>query len=1124
MKANSDKSKQSKKATRRVLAGVLCGASVLSLVLSLVMPPISQAIANDAQTVSTAETVMGGGSSSESTDVDDTTNGDTENQNSDDAEGDETGDGAAEMAPLSDDAETEGAAQPADDSNSDENAIALASVNANKIEGDVTDKFNNGGNYCLTGDAWSSKPINISQNTTIDLACYKLYYSSGNDNTGRTGCTFITISSGATLTVEGAAKDSPVEDPSSEPGQAAKVNWNDSAPQSLTYYVTESTSTPNGLGTSEKTYQHTVTNFGAIVACKEGYVNQVISVGEGCTLNLSGGMITTPRTLGNDGHVIFSQGTVNISGGYVTNGNGGGWGGGLCVTGTNAKFNMTGGVIAANKAASGGGIFANNRAALNLSGGVISGNATYGNDITDGYNVNAGGYGGGVYTQSAIVTISDSANITNNRAEARLANNELYNKGLLGGGGIASHGGTLSMTGGSVTANYSHEAGGGIYAGLPGQGVGFTMSSGFIAGNMSDNAEGGGLRISGDTTGYINTGDINAENASNRVYITNNKTMTGEKRGGDWGGGGVFIQKGGRLNIFKTLITKNRAGGWGGGVGACPTGETIVSHSSGAAIYDNADNVDQDGNKLTTVDQNGNKVPTYHYSAGGDGKKEDHDEDNYVTSTFQTSGHKDFFLVRNKNGADKTIAVVLGKMLGGESAGWQGTRDGKKITIDANGGAEAKWMFGLEAHPNGEAEKKAQAEATTIISGNYSYTHGGGIMTNGDLVVGKVEALNAYPAIKVKANKVLMKDGAKRSLKEHPYQFKLLGAPANSKKAPCWNENGTLNENGCEAMPAVTVDENGDILIDTGANYQSGNYDLYLVEVPPDPDKVPVNEKGTKFDKSIYKIHVEVSDQPVETTNFLGIEIKRFSVNTSASIVTVKRKNEKSFTDPGAGFYSWSEDPKDKTISTVRIGNESNHAFKNELAPYQASGTWTPQVTKKVDGGEMKKFKFELYTKDASGNEKVLNTQCTSKGTGNEATVTFAEQTIGPLGVKDLTEGKATVTYYIRECAAKENEGTEHEGYKNDTKRFKVVVTATDNGGGTLKCTPVYYEVDANDNVSANSTPNPTFTNTYSTSLPLSGMSGVTLTYLAGAAVLCAAAAWMHIRRKANAKGGERRE
>lgn len=61
MKANSDKSNQSNKATRRVLAGVLCGASVLSLVLSLVMPPISQAIANDAQAASTEKTVMGGG-------------------------------------------------------------------------------------------------------------------------------------------------------------------------------------------------------------------------------------------------------------------------------------------------------------------------------------------------------------------------------------------------------------------------------------------------------------------------------------------------------------------------------------------------------------------------------------------------------------------------------------------------------------------------------------------------------------------------------------------------------------------------------------------------------------------------------------------------------------------------------------------------------------------------------------------------------------------------------------------------------------------------------------------------------------------------------------------------------
>lgn len=1024
---------------------------------------------------------------------------DAKNQNSDDAEGGE-GEDAAVADSAADGAEAESAAQPADDGADDENSIALADVNTNgdiELQGDVTDRFTTGGSYCLTSDAWSTKPIKIEKDTKINLAGHKLYYRVGNNDT------FITVASGA-LTIEDSAKpsDKTSTDNENNPGRAAAMTWDTNNNGTLTYYVTTSMPSEGGFGTTETTTKHVVSGFGAIVAASDsGSVKQVISVQGGSTLNLTGGMITTPRTLGNSGHVILSQGAVNISGGYVTNGNDGGWGGGLCVTGANAKLNMTNGVIAANKAASGGGIYADQGATLNLSGGVISGNATYGNTINNGDDTNAGGYGGGVYTKGANVTISGSACITNNRVNDRVTDN-LYNNGVLGGGGIAcTHGGTLTMTDGSVTANYSHEAGGGIYAGFWNQWIKFKMTGGIIAGNMSENAEGGGLRISTGTTGDIGT----EPGTSNKIYITNNKTMTGSTngRGGDWGGGGIFIQQGGKLNIVKTLITQNDAGGWGGGIGACPTGETIVSHSNGAAIYNNADHGE-------------------HFSAGGHDKNLDKNT-NYITPTFKEEGHKDFFLVRQDD-SQNTVAVVLGKMLGGGSAGWKGTCDREKITIDANGGAEAKYMFGLEAHPTNDAKTAAQNAATTVISGNYSYTHGGGIMTNGDLVVGKVEALNAYPAIKVKANKVLMKDGAKRSLKEHPYQFKLLGAPGNSKKAPCWNENGTLNENGCEAMPAVTVDENGDILIDTGANYQSGNYDLYLVEVPPDPDKVPVNEKGTKFDKSIYKIHVEVSDQPVETTNFLGIEIKRFSVNTSASIVTVKRKNEKSFTDPGAGFYSWSEDPKDKTISTVRIGNESNHAFKNELAPYQASGTWTPQVTKKVDGGEMKKFKFELYTKDASGNEKVLNTQCTSKGTGNEATVTFAEQTIGPLGVKDLTEGKATVTYYIRECAAKENEGTEHEGYKNDTKRFKVVVTATDNGGGTLKCTPVYYEVDANDNVSANSTPNPTFTNTYSTTLPLSGMSGVTLTYLAGAAVLCAAAAWMHIRRKANAKGGERRE
>lgn len=981
-----------------------------------------------------------------------------------------------------------------------------------EIQGDVTDKFNNGGNYCLTGDAWSSAPITISHDTTIDLACYKLYYSSGNDNTGRTGCTFITISSGATLTVEGAAKDSPVEDPSSEPGQAAKVNWNDSAPQSLTYYVTESTSTPNGLGTSEKTYQHTVTNFGAIVACKEGYVNQVISVGEGCTLNLSGGMITTPRTLGNDGHVIFSQGTVNISGGYVTNGNGGGWGGGLCVTGTNAKFNMTGGVIAANKAASGGGIYADQGATLNLSGGVISGNATYEDLYNDIDNPNIG-YGGGVFTKNADVTIKGTANITNNRVDSYITTK--YNNGLLGGGGIASvNGGKLTMAGGSVTANYSHEAGGGIYAGFHNQPITtFSMTGGFIAGNMSDNAEGGGLRISSGTTGVIE-----AASAPNKVYITNNKTMTGSTtgRGGDWGGGGIFIQQGGKLNIVKTLITNNVAGGWGGGVGACPTGETIVSHSNGAAIYNNADHGEN-------------------FSAGGHEKNLDKNT-NYITPTFKEEGHKDFFLVR-KDDSQNTVAVVLGKMLGGGSAGWKGTCDREKITIDANGGAEAKYMFGLEAHPSPDAINKAHAAATTIISGNYSYTHGGGIMTNGDLVVGEVNDLRVYPSMKLNATKALVDaKGNKQSLDGHAYKFQLLRQEVNGTKAPSWKDDGTFDMGDCSGAGEATVDQSsGRITFDSGKDYSSGQYVFYLVEEPISGQ----NELDTKFDKTIYKIEVKVEDDASHSETLMGFKINYYKVKTV--VVYKKAEDDKDFVLLGSGDYSvgYSED---NTTATVTIDNNGSPTFTNKIEPYASLGSWTPAATKVVKGGEMKEFTLEFADNENFENAERRTTDAkmaTTTADGDklqELEFSQIEYTLDKLKQSDSADpGRLACKdfkYYVREST----EVSLFSNYTYDKSVYRFDVRMKDNEEGKIEPEIVTFTKikDAHGDPIADSKPinfdstkpesTPTFTNTYSTSLPLSGMSGITLTYLAGAAVLCAAAAWMHIRRKANAKGGERRE
>lgn len=1119
MKANSEKTKQSKKATRRVLAGVLCGASVLSLVLSLVMPPISQAIANDAQTDSTEETVMGGGSSSESTDVDNTNNGDTEKLNSDDA-GNGAGEDAAAAGLPSDDTEAEGDTQPsdvqpADDENNDENAPATVSADDyTEVSGDVSEAFTNGGKFRLTDYAYSDKRITINKDTTIDLNGNMLCNHSGGLDS------FFVVENKATLTIEDLSKKTndvprPVDTAKTPAGQLASMEWergsdsNKGTPKNLTYYETKSTpSTTDGLGTTETTYEHVVTGFGAIDAASDsGSVKYVVNVEAGGTLNLEGGMITTAANLSPGGHVIYSEGTVKIAGGYVTNGNGGGWGGGLCIGGTNPKLEMTGGVVAGNKAAAGGGVFADFGATLNLAGGIITGNATYGNTINNGDDTNAGGYGGGVYTKRANVTISGSACITNNRVNDCVTDN-LYNNGVLGGGGIAcTHDGTLTMTGGSVTANYSHEAGGGIYAGFWNQAIKFKMTGGIIAGNMSENAEGGGLRISTGTTGDIGT----EPGKPNKVYITNNKTMTGSTngRGGDWGGGGIFIQQGGKLNIVQTLITNNEAGGWGGGVGACPTGETIVSHSNGAAIYNNADHGE-------------------HFSAGGHDKDLDKNT-NYITSTFKEEGHKDFFLVR-KDDSQNTVAVVLGKMLGGGSAGWKGTCDRQKITIDPNGGAEAKYMFGLEAHPNEEAVEKAKLAATTIISGNYSYTHGGGIMTNGDLTVGEVSDLSVYPNMRLEATKVLVDAGGERQkLDGHGYKFKLLRKDGPTE--PSWKEDGTLDIGECSVAGKASVDQtNGNITFDSGKDYSSGQYVFYLVEEPISGE----NELNTKFDETIYKIVVKVGDTPYKTDRLMSIPINYYTVEGVTVLKKAKKDNGFKTLHSDSGDYSvvYSED---KTAATVAIGNNDKPTFTNKIEPYNSLGSWMPAATKVVKGGEMKEFTLEFADNKKFDSARRVKT----KAGGTEPQKLYFPNI--EYHLSDLKQGDSgdlgrgackDFTYYVREST----DVSLFSHYTYDKSVYRFDVKMKDNGEGKIEPEIVTFTKikDAHGDPIADPKPinfdstkpesTPTFTNTYSTSLPLSGMSGVTLTYLAGAVVLCAAAAWMHIRRKANAKGGKRRE
>ena len=1085
----------------------------------------------------------GGGSSSGSADVENTNNGDAENQNSDEIEGGASEDAAAAGLP-SDDTKVEGDtqpsdAQPADDENNDENAPATVSADDyTKVSGDVAEAFTNGGKFQLTGPAHSNQQIDIDKDTTIDLNGNMLCNPSG----GSDSFSFFVVENGATLTIEDLSKKTndvprPVDTAKTPAGQLASMEWekgsgsnNNGTPKKLTYYETKSTPNTDGLCTTETTYEHVVTGFGAIDAASDnGSVKQVVTVKEGSTLDLKGGMITTAANLSHDGHVILSAGKVKIEGGYVTNGNGGGWGGGLCITGAKASLEMTDGVVAGNKAASGGGIFANNGATLKLAGGIISGNATYSDSV---------GLGGGILVSGGNVTVSDGY-ITNNKY-AKYCGND--GQGDHGGGGLAANNGAhVIISGGQITGNYSDEAGGGVYVTNFGQQsrAWLNITGGNIASNVSYRSEGAGIRV-----GQKVDAMISGASKDSPVYITNNHCMSRF----DWGGGGIFVQgdsdndasNAGRLFVYNSYISSNTAGGYGGGVAVCPTGKTLVTNTDGTAIFGNT-SAERDQSYESYVDGN-NGTP--HLSGGGHEKNQDYDA--YCSDTFRNNGHADFFLAAKEH--NEPIAAVIGKMLGGGDAEYSGSKElVQAITIPANGGVQVYKSIGLSSRVKAgdTAAGDAQRAAKTFITGNYSWNHGGGIMSNGDLYMGAPEDTYVYPSLKLKATKALInsKTNKTKALVDDQFTFKVYRKNSDDPLAGT-----TFNRDVCTEVGTAKNDASGNITFDLGEQFAMGGtgdkITYYLVE-----------DAGAgldiTYDSSVYEIVVRTQDKPtklmtVPSKNNPNEEKELLIHNYTITDVNVIKNvldksgewvtNTWSVVKNGDGYYPI-------------ICKGDSATFTNKFTPYDSEGSWTPKATKVVVGGEMKEFTLEFADNEKfeGGNVRTVKTDATGDTTQTLSFLNASREGI-KYSLSDITKdpythgdstgrgASKTFTYYVREKA----ESSTYPHYKFDQSVYKFDVTMTDQKDGTITATKVTYTqikdadgepideaapVEYNDGSDATKPVSiPTFTNTYSTSLPLSGMSGVTLTYLAGAAVLCAAAAWMHIRRKANAKGGERRE
>ena len=769
---------------------------------------------------------------------------------------------------------------------------------------------------------------------------------------------------------------------------------------------------------------------------------------------------------------------------------------------------------------------------VKVTGGTISGNRTL---------ENTSGFGGGVMVVGGSIAVSGGF-ITNNKY-ANFCNQDGY--GDHGGAGLAAKNGThVTISGGQITGNYSQEAGGGVYvtdvdrnkepsrSGM----AWLNITGGIIASNVSYRSEGAGIRV-----GQMVDAMINGSSNDSPVYITNNSCMSRF----DWGGGGIFVQgnsdlgkekTAGRLFIYNSYISANTAGGYGGGVAVCPTGKTLVTNTEGTAIFGNSSAKDQQDAKADyNSEKNSGNEGTPHLSAGGyEGleHKKNQDTDAYNAKEFRENGHADFFLAAEDH---KTpIAAVIGKMLGGGDAKYKGSKElTQAITIPANGGVQVYKSIGLSSGVTAqdEAAINAQKVATTFITGNYSWDHGGGIMSNGDLYLGQPADTYVYPSLKLKATKAL----SGRALKEGEFSFAVYRKDSDSATAPYWN-NKTFNNGDCTFVGSAKNSADGNITFDLGEQFlasDTGEITYYLVEdAGKDPD--------VDYDHAVYEIKVTVEDH---TTVLMSVPTQNDPNATKDLKVhnyTIKSVNVKNL---GASTALSSTVPADADGYYSIANSDGSKTFNNTYTLYTSDGSWTPKATKVVKGGEMKEFTLEFADNEKFEDAKTVKT--TADGTNNPQTLSFVDKITYKLN--DLNKGEdptgrgasKTFTYYVRE----QQLTTPFTNYKYDKSVYKITVTATDQSDKTIKCDVTYTKivnadgkdipekeqkpvtyVPAKDEATGKEQSVPVFTNTYSTSLPLSGMSGVTLTYLAGAAVLCAAAAWMHIRRKANAKGGKRRE
>lgn len=676
----------------------------------------------------------------------------------------------------------------------------------------LNNAINNNAQYIRITKAFTvNSTLNIGwgKTITLDLNGKTLTYSGTSD-------AMFKVSHGGTLTIlDSQQPGESVTNVTATPtvyGREATLSLSGDA-ATLTYYVTRSTVTNAQTGaTEEALYKHTVTTSGAI----KGNSQPIVSM-DGGTFNLEGGMLRsgTNRAIYNN----YSGGNITLSGGYIcgfTRSFNEYWNDqnefGGAIFSASGTLTLSGdAVIAANKTGCGGGIAVLGSNKLNINGGIVSGNVSLFNLANVDYHAG----GGGIMAADQSEINMTAGYVTNNTA-----NGQSY---LDGGGGIFIRGNSkFTISGGYVTGNKA-QGGGGIKTKSGDPNI-FNMNGGFFSGNLATQGEGAGICIELSATAYVNAG-----------YITNNVLENTEH----WGGGGLFCANNSTVYMRNLLVTDNSAGGFSGGISGCPTGRLYLYVNEGCAVFGNNDIVDDDG---------------IHFVSGG---TKDGIDVVRCDELFQACGHADYFSAMQ--------GTVLGTMLGGGSAEWRGSADHHEVSASKDELLVSNEVMGLQSHPSDADKQLAYDAAKLYMNGNYSYTHGGAIMCNGNLIVGIPQDITVSSKVTIKASKAFFKGGTAEelSLENNDFQFSLIDSYLN----------GTVLENAtCDSEGIIAFDH----LIELS---EDGTYFYYLKEIPKTDDNTIL------YDNSIYRIRLSVAlndgEDHIQGTKKFTYQINSMTIDKS---------------------------------------------------------------------------------------------------------------------------------------------------------------------------------------------------------------------------------------------------